>query len=432
MFRLLIPSLLVSAFSVGTVSAAEIGKPISDIELLTLEGRKINLHSFKGKSVVLVFLSFECPVSSSYASVLNDLAKTFADKNVAFLAVAPTQDERSDVAKQAKEFRLSFPVVHDADLKVARSLGAKTVPEVFVLDADAVLRYRGRIDDRYAERLVLKKNFTRNDLRETLEALGTGKQIEQSVTPAVGCPIFFPREKSEEGKIAFYRDVLPILQDHCQQCHRPGEAGPFSLVTFKQAVTWADDLKRFTQSRKMPPWKPTEGQAMRGERRMTEAEIATVAAWVAAGTPEGNPKDAKPAPKFTDGWMLGQPDLILQPSAEMTLGAAGPDIFRSFVLQTHLKEDKFVVAYEVRPGNRRVVHHTVHLLDNLAPGRSSRIKRRHARRNRMRRIEAQATARAWGRAFFHHRATWAAGHPVCSLIFLPIASAIIFPRIAIS
>ena len=88
---------------------------------------------------------------------------------------------------------------------------------------------------------------------------------------------------------------------------------------------------------------------MKGERRMTDKEIATLAAWVEGGTPEGDPKDAPPVKQFTDGWTLGPPDLILEPKEEMIVGASGGDLFRCFVLPTNLKEDKFVVAYEVRP-----------------------------------------------------------------------------------
>src|SRR5208283_4905582 len=132
-------------------------------------------------------------------------------------------------------------------------------------------------------------------------------------------------------------------------CHRPNEMGPFSLLTYKQAVNWASDIKEYTQSRSMPPWKPTEGMPFHGERSMTDKEIATLAAWVDGGTPEGNPKDAPPPAKFADGWLLGEPDLVLSPPEEMTIGATGGDLFRCFVFPTNLEMDKFVVAYEVKP-----------------------------------------------------------------------------------
>src|SRR5205814_7220610 len=112
------------------------------------------------------------------------------------------------------------------------------VPEAFVLDGKLNLRYRGRIDDGYARRLEKKKNFDRHDLRDALDAVLAGKAVREPVTEAVGCRIFYPKEKAVAGKVTFYKDVLPVLQNHCQLCHRPGEVGPFSLMTYQHAVTW--------------------------------------------------------------------------------------------------------------------------------------------------------------------------------------------------
>ena len=82
------------------------------------------------------------------------------------------------------------------------------------------------------------------------------------ITEAVGCPIRGDKETKASGKVTYYRDVLPILQSNCQSCHRPGEVGPFALMTYKQAVTWADDIKSYTHGRRMPPWKLGLGQSL--------------------------------------------------------------------------------------------------------------------------------------------------------------------------
>jgi hypothetical protein len=140
-------------------------------------------------------------------------------------------------------------------------------------------------------------------------------------------------------------------------------------MTYKQAVNWAADIKTFTHNRAMPPWKPAEGVPFRDERRLSDRELATLAAWVDGGTPEGDARDA-PAPRqFVDGWQLGTPDLILTPEAEFTLGGEGRDLFRCFVLPTNLAEDKSVVAVEFRPGNKRVTHHSLVFLDTQGRGR---------------------------------------------------------------
>jgi peroxiredoxin/mono/diheme cytochrome c family protein len=353
-------------------SNEKLGKKVGNFTLKTAEGKAFALHDLKDKkAVVAVFLSFECPVSTSYAQTLATLAGQYKDKDVAFVGLVANDDETAaQVARQAKEYKLPFPVLHDAKLEAASAFKADTTPQVFVLDHNFVLRYRGRIDNAYAARLKKNAQVTSHDLKKALDELLAGKSVAQPVTEAVGCLIV--REKKSgaaTGKVTFYRDVLPILHANCQTCHRPGEVGPFSLMTYKQAVNWATDIKEYTQARKMPPWKPVEGLPFHNERKLTDKQIATLAAWVDGGTPAGNPKDAPAPRKFSDGWQLGKPDLVLTVPEEFQVGPSGNDLFRCFVLPTNLKEDKYVVAVEVRPSNPRVVHHTLQYIDTSGQGR---------------------------------------------------------------
>ncbi len=152
---------------------------------------------------------------------------------------------------------------------------------------------------------------------------------------------------------------------------RPGECGPFALTTFKHAVAWADDIKRFTADRAMPPWKSRDGRALVGDRRLSTRQIETLAAWVDAGCPEGDPKDAPAPVKFPTSWGLGEPDLVLEMPNEFVLGPTGKDVFRVFVLPTGLTEDKYVTAVEVRPGNGRIVHHAANFYDTTGSGRKA-------------------------------------------------------------
>src|SRR5262249_740962 len=190
------------------------------------------------------------------------------------------------------------------------------------------------------------------------------------LTKAVGCSIVVDRNVRKDGAVTYYRDVLPILQNNCQSCHRPGEVGPFSLVTYKQAVNWASDIKEYTRSRQMPPWKITDGIAYHNERKLSDKEISALAAWVDGGTPEGNAKDAPKVKEFTDGWMLGKPDLILEAKEDFVVAPGGRDVFRCFVLPTGLTEEKYIVAYEVKPTNSRVVHHTLNFIDTAGQARA--------------------------------------------------------------
>jgi hypothetical protein len=119
----------------------------------------------------------------------------------------------------------------------------------------------------------------------------------------------------------------------------------------------------------MPPWKPSDGPAFHNERKLTDKEIETLAKWADGGTPEGNAKDAPPPKEFPQGWQLGKPDLVLEAPADVVIGPSGRDMFRCLVLPTNLDEDKYVVALEVRPGNPRVVHHTLNFVDTTGAGR---------------------------------------------------------------
>lgn len=314
-------------------------------------------------ATVVVFLSFDCPVSNSYAAALADLHKAYSAKGVSFLAFVPTDDEPAKVAKRAAEFKYPFPVYSDSKHVAAEAFKATVTPEAFVLDSGLVMRYRGRIDNQYYGRLKKNPQVTEHDLKAALDALVAGKEIATTATRAIGCHIEPKERKVTSETVTYHRDVAPILQKHCQSCHRPGEAGPFALMTYKQAVNWSADIVHYTQSKEMPPWKPTGGVEFSNSRALTIRELDTLAAWEKAGCPEGDPTDAPPARKFPIGWQLGEPDLVLTVPDDFHVGAAGKDLFRCFVMPTGLTEDKYVVAYEVRPGNAAVVHHTLNYFD---------------------------------------------------------------------
>jgi peroxiredoxin len=357
----------------------KINKKIDGFSLKNAAGKVVSFDSFTDKkAIVVVFLSFECPVSNSYAPTLAKLSTTFSDK-AAFLGIdAGGELTPDELEKKAGEYKIPFPILKDDGGKVADLFKAKISPEAFVLDHNRILRYRGRIDNTWSARLKRNRQTTSHDLEDAITDVLAGKDPKTPATKAVGCPIPRDQVAKKTGKVTYYRDVLPILQTHCQQCHRPGEVGPFSLMTYKQAVNWASDIKEYTHDRKMPPWKPVEGVSFHNERKLTEKELSTLAAWVDGGTPAGAPKDAPKPKEFTDGWQLGKPDLILTVPEEMTVGAGGKDVFRCFVLPTGLTEDKYVVAVEVRPGNKRIVHHSLNFFD--ASGQARELEKKEKER----------------------------------------------------
>src|SRR4051812_46502909 len=155
----------------------------------------------------------------------------------------------------------------------------------------------------------------------------------------------------------FYKDVLPILQSNCQTCHRPGEVAPMSLISYEDARPWARSIKTKTVAKQMPPWfADSEHGLFSNERKLSSREIELLAAWADAGAPAGNPKDAPPAKHFEDGWNI-KPDVIVEMPKAFELPATGTINYKYIVVHTNFKEDMWVVAAEMRPGNPKVLHH---------------------------------------------------------------------------
>src|SRR5262245_35665869 len=166
--------------------------------------------------------------------------------------------------------------------------------------------------------------------------------------------------KPASKQVTFTKDVAPILFKNCAVCHRPNDIAPFSVLSYKDARPWAKSIREKVASRTMPPWyaDPHHGE-FKNDRRLTAAEIDTITAWVDGGAKEGEAKELPPAPKFTTGWGIGQPDLVLSMLEPYTVEASGPDEYQYFEVPTGFTEDRYVQAVEARPGNRRVVHHLV-------------------------------------------------------------------------
>jgi len=181
-----------------------------------------------------------------------------------------------------------------------------------------------------------------------------------SALPAVfpGSPAAFP-----QAQITFSEHVAPIVFNQCGACHRPGEAAPFSLLSYEDVRKRGKLIANVTQRRYMPPWfGDSEMGTFRDDRRLTDAQIRTIQAWVDAGMPEGDPRKLPPLPKFTPGWQLGQPDLIVRMDAPFEIPADGPDVFRNFAIKLNLKQDQWVRAIEFR-SSANASHHALFFSD---------------------------------------------------------------------
>ena len=163
-----------------------------------------------------------------------------------------------------------------------------------------------------------------------------------------------------QQRVTFSDTIAPILYQNCVTCHRPGEAAPFSLISYDDVRKRGALIATVTKSRYMPPWHATHGYGeFKEERRLSDEQIAAIAAWVSSGMPEGDPNRMPKLPPFTEGWHLGKPDLILEMPTAFEVPASGPDIYRNFVVPTNLAEDRWVRAIEFRPSARKAVHHVL-------------------------------------------------------------------------
>ena len=176
--------------------------------------------------------------------------------------------------------------------------------------------------------------------------------------------------------VTFNRDVAPIIFKNCSMCHRPGESGPFPLLSYEDVKSHARQIVTVTRTRFMPPWLPVPSDFKFADQRgLTPEQIATTAKWVEQGTREGNPRDLPPKPKFTPGWQLGEPDLILKAEKPYMLPANGSDQYWNFVLPVRISKTRWVKAVEIRPADKRLVHHANMLVDRTESARHLETER---------------------------------------------------------
>jgi thiol-disulfide isomerase/thioredoxin len=339
-----------------------IGEKVGNLTFKDIRYLPRSLDDFKDKKAfVLAFTNTTCPLVQRYWPTLKELETAYRVRGVQFLAVNVGADDAIiDMAAQAVEHGVPFPVVKDSDGKCVKALGVERTPEVAVLDAERRLRYRGRIDDQY--RLGgTRATPSRQDLKEALDAVLAGKEVAVRETPVDGCLITLPASKAAGETVTYAQDVAPILIKHCQECHRPGTAAPFSLITYEQAAAKANTIAEVVGDRSMPPWYGTHAKnEFFNHRGLSAKERDTIIEWARNGKAKGDLAKAPPSPYKEEpqplAWRIPEPDLTLK-VVEHELPASG-DIPYKYVILPHIfAEDTWVQAIEMRPDNPRVLHH---------------------------------------------------------------------------
>jgi len=180
--------------------------------------------------------------------------------------------------------------------------------------------------------------------------------------------VLFAAIASAQSTPTFTKDVAPVIYKNCASCHRPGDIAPMPLLTYEQTRPWAKSIREKVSLGQMPPWHSTDPRGtFSNDRRLTDKEKDTLIRWASNGAPQGDPKDLPPVPKFTEGWEIGQPDVVIGMTKKYDVPASGTVAYQYFTMPTNFTEDKWVQAIEVRPGERRVVHHILVFCRDAAP-----------------------------------------------------------------
>ncbi len=357
--------LIVACYAVSVATAAEIrpavGETVADLRFKDVRALPRSLADLgKKQAFVFAFTTTNCPLVRRSMPKLIDLDARFGPRGVQFVSVNVGPDETiRDMASQAIEFEASFPFVKDADFSCARSLGATRTPEVVVLNSERKIVYRGRIDDQVrlgGSRL----EPTRRDLEEALNDVLAGREVVVSETSVDGCLLTFPgRPPLDLHPPTFNRDVAPILNRCCAECHRDDGVAPFSLVSYPNARSHAEMVAEVVVDQRMPPWyaSPKHGK-FRNDPSLTPVERHVLLRWVASDRLEGDPGDApKPRSFLKTDWKIGEPDLVISMIDEHQIPATGYVDYKRFLLPYVFMNETWLEAIEIRPDNRSVVHH---------------------------------------------------------------------------
>jgi peroxiredoxin/mono/diheme cytochrome c family protein len=371
MGKAILPFLALVLLAGGSMASAgetsPIGKKVDNFSARDFRGKQVSLGDFaQNKAVVVAFLGTQCPLAKLYAPRLVELAGEFGSKGVAFIAIdSNRQDSIAELAHYAQEHKIEFPLLKDAGNAIADQLGAVRTPEVFVLDAQRMVRYWGRIDEQYgfqdAGVAFQRSEPGHRSLAVALDELLAGKPVSEPIAKNQGCRIGRVKEPVADSDVTYSKHIAAIFNNNCVYCHRQGQIAPFPLTSYDEAVGWAEMIREVVQEQRMPPWHadPKIGH-FSNDARLSDSDKKLIYRWVENGAPEGDPKDLPPARQYAQGWQIPKPDEVLYMADKpYDVPATGTVEYQRFVMDPGWTEDKWVQAMECLPGNPAVVHHII-------------------------------------------------------------------------
>lgn len=189
--------------------------------------------------------------------------------------------------------------------------------------------------------------------------VGSAPKKDETTKPTPKAKVTLPKN------VNYAEHVAPILNKHCTSCHHPDAVAPFSLVGYENAKKQSQMISNSANDKRMPPWKAVHGFGeFLDENRLDDTELAILKAWADKGAVRGDAKKEPKPQQFNPDWELGKPDIVLTPSKAFKLGAEGDDVYRNFVFDLGNTEPVYITAMDVKPGNKKVVHHVIGFLDS--------------------------------------------------------------------
>jgi len=339
---------------------------VEDFGLFDHEGSFYRLHYYdrdpETKAIVLFVQGNGCPLVRKRIPVLARLQSEYASAGVRFFMInVNLQDERDDVAKEARAYEIPMPILMDDTQFVGRALRLERTAEVLVIDPRGwQIAYRGAIDDQLDYEAV-KPGADRAYLAEALDAVLAGKPVPLARTDSPGCRISYEEPPSAWTGGEAYREVVaPLVLNHCVPCHRPGGVAPFALSSHRKLRGWADMIREVVMTRRMPPWQadPHYGE-FANDFSLTTEEQRVLLHGLDAGLPHEGGEDPLSGVKAPASvWARGEPDHILG-IPEQSVPAEGVIDYRYLTFDSPFGIESWVRAVEVRPGNVEVLHHLI-------------------------------------------------------------------------
>jgi len=348
-------ALAVTFFVSGSLSAELPAPRLQPVELDTDQGVRAVLGGVREGKVgtVLLFGSRGCAHSRHYVELLEELAADYTGEGIEFFFVNSDFAEALDGSSGIR----GVTTLVDPMRTVADQLGISRSGDVVLLDSQSRVCFRGPPDDHFTG--AAGEEY----LVEGLELLLMEEELEPATVEGSGPPIPSVWEASGPSPFTYASDIAPLLNRECIECHRPGQIGPMSFLTYEDAASWAPMMAETVADGRMPPWSasPAHGDFM-NERRLSPTEKMKLVRWALGGAPKGDLGQAPPAPDFpSEEWEMGEPDRVVH-IPEQEVPAQGTIDYRYIQVDPGFEEDTWVEAVEIVPGNREVVHHIIAFL----------------------------------------------------------------------